>query len=102
MSALPPCDHDECPPTRCLHKKPFTPVPEGQWQDIETAPKDGTKVLLLWPSYAGNKAIIGKYDEREDHHWLPGNGSFFTIKSPPTHWMPLPQAPATFQASTKE
>ncbi|WP_423156485.1 DUF551 domain-containing protein [Stenotrophomonas maltophilia] len=62
-----------------------------QWQPIETAPKDGTPVLLccMKPSkYSrhepGFMAVCG-YDE--------GWGAFNRFHFPPTHWQPLPPEP---------
>ncbi|WGR59952.1 DUF551 domain-containing protein [Paracoccus ferrooxidans] len=65
------------------------------WQPIETAPRDGTKIDL-WTGY--NERIA-------DSMWLNGRGWVFWgtdgFESPgwekvfpaPTHWMPLPQPP---------
>ena len=73
-----------------LAAAPTTPVSEDRWLPIKTAPKDSSYVLL-----AGKR--------REDiasGYWLQsayaGNGAWiwpFVHKSP-THWMPLPKAPA--------
>ena len=62
-----------------------------EWQSIETAPNDGTKVLL-W--------VDGQVDIGD---WLPAihpwNNSAWWVESGqvtarnPTHWMPLPEAP---------
>ena len=61
----------------------------GGWQDIATAPKDGTRVLLN-ADHAGRRIIIvGRYGlQRHLWHAVPG-------KDPiqPTHWMPLPEPP---------
>lgn len=59
------------------------------WQPIETAPKDGTSVLL-WFTRA--EPQIGRF--RRGHgartrRWWVGD---FWIE--PTHWMPLPPPPA--------
>jgi hypothetical protein len=64
------------------------------WQDIETAPKDGTRILLGSP---GNEPVIGCWvsdsfahgDEASD---LP-YGRLTDPRWVPTHWMPLPEAP---------
>jgi hypothetical protein len=60
------------------------------WQPIETAPKDGT-VVLLW--HNNFHPTIGWYDrgiklwqEVWEHKWEVGGGQ-------PTQWMPLPDAP---------
>ena len=61
-----------------------------EWQPIETAPEDGTRVLLF---KAGRKVCMGKYVPADWNWCLEGwknsNGNFFN----PTHWMPLPQPP---------
>jgi hypothetical protein len=57
----------------------------SEWQPIETAPKDGTFILV--------------YGYGDYHHafWLDqGNGFWFSIDDSlvdPTHWMPLPSPP---------
>ena len=84
-----------------------------QWQPIETAPKDGTEVLL----YAPGRLTYGAWTEPSDvpeikyrdgfapepeweefaPFWSSWDGGF-TEDHPPTHWMPLPDAPG---ATTK-
>lgn len=70
---------------------------EAQWQDIQTAPKDGTQILVWSP---GNKRASNenardphmRADRRvERYRWqyareLP--------EAPYTHWQPLPTPPA--------
>ena len=63
------------------------------WQPIDTAPKDGTWVLL----WTGNECRIAMWDEWEDPEcpvtqgWFDdGDGMYIEN---PTHWMPLPEAP---------
>lgn len=88
-----------------------------EWQPIETAPKDGTRILLLeagnvylglWDSNFGISEI---YDPEADQYvnrpaWTDG-----TVKSwgyeeqneieQPTHWMPLPDPPASMSIERK-
>ena len=47
------------------------------WRRIESAPKDGTRFLVFFPS--GHIAVAA-WDEWDEI-------------SPPTHWMPLPPPP---------
>lgn len=74
---------------------------ESPWRPIETAPKDGTEVLVMYMSFetqivhnafycaddADDRPGWWSYDKSEtsrvllDDHWTP------------THWMPLPPAP---------
>lgn len=73
----------------------------SQWQPIETAPKDGLKVLVYDESYGlPQKAWFGKDRNDETYEgWLFGDGDdyscgmYFTPINP-THWMPLPKPPA--------
>lgn len=63
-----------------------------QWQPIETAPTDGTNVLLWWPFWCKGRPTIGWFGYKGIGQWvcpeaLEGDGD------PPTHWMPLPAAP---------
>ena len=73
---------------------------DQEWRPIETAPKDGTKVLVYDESYGlPQKAWFGKDHFDEEHEgWLFGDGDdyscglYFTPINP-THWMPLPKPP---------
>lgn len=61
---------------------------ERDWQPIETAPKDGRYMLLMWPHWSPRHAIIGRWFCGEwDAIWrLEGDRD----DPSPTHWMPLP------------
>lgn len=71
------------------------------WQPIETAPKDGTYVLLAGPSgYMGTplRVEVCRYDfkYRPLNPWQTYANDAFTDSGPPaTHWMPLPPSPRT-------
>jgi hypothetical protein len=80
------------------------PVKQESWMPIETAPKDGSEVLLMVKSRAGIKKgfLVGHYMGGghciEDHPpidsgWYFWNGRMFDKESEPTHWMPLPLPP---------
>ncbi len=55
---------------------------ESQWRGMDSAPTDGTTVLLWCVAYAE----IGYYGRRG---WRTDEG----ISLFPSHWMPLPAAP---------
>lgn len=71
------------------------------WQDISTAPKDGTRVILYQPDgqwrrrgpHRGAEVATGYWHQpgnpEADGFWVAG-GAFR-----PTHWMPLPAPPDT-------
>ena len=59
-----------------------------QWQPIETAPKDGTSLLLLGSGGVWIAEWDGKY-------WYAGD-NFVDF---PSHWMPLPPPPTTNKVS---
>jgi len=56
------------------------------WQPIETAPKDGTGVLVY-----SNGRVVSAYFSKSQDEWLEviHDYSFYD----PTHWMPLPELP---------
>jgi len=63
------------------------------WQSLETAPRDGTK-LLLWARVhnstdAAASVVVGRYDIT--FGWVGASAGVILIV--PTHWMPLPDAP---------
>ena len=73
---------------------------EATWKSIETAPRDGTYILLAGPSgYIGTslRVEVCKYDAEYRPHqpWITHAGnSFLDGGEAPTHWMELPEAPA--------
>jgi len=68
----------------------------SEWQPIETAPKDGTRILLYQREGDGmddNRTVAeGAWGE-----WLPGEYEWCMVQqdawTAPTHWMPLPEPP---------
>jgi len=78
-----------------------------EWQPIETAPRDGTLVLLYgpceWDKYVTKDSpkiiIVGFYDEydySEDSPfaWLSYTSNPYQDRILATHWLPLPNPPA--------
>jgi hypothetical protein len=84
-------------------------VRADQWQPIETAPKDGT-VVLLWA--CDEDEWEDAHDEPRDpqrywyparvsvqkHIWWIAGGMMRQLKGA-THWMPLPAAPSLHRAN---
>lgn len=81
---------------------PASPMPGGGWQDICTAPKDGTKILV-W-THHGEVEVSEWYETKGDTYVPePGTDLFRAVRgkvffegwnsNTPTHWMPLPAAP---------
>jgi hypothetical protein len=64
-----------------------------EWQPIETAPKDGTKIICYSPEAPGGKIRVTWYRNPSDHAGYLGWGEFNMVYWPPTHWMPLPEPP---------
>ena len=65
------------------------------WQPIETAPKDGTRVLIYQPAGMWRSCNRGARIDLAYWH-QPGNAEkpgFWMPTSRPTHWMPLPDPP---------
>lgn len=71
----------------------------SEWQPIETAPKDGTRILAFWPDVYGNSSAVqietwwgawghGRSKETWQNAWEWADGA-----NNPTHWMPLPTPP---------
>lgn len=79
----------------------------SEWMPIETAPKDGTWILLtggdIWKGWDGDTqpdAVVGQYTESRNFspsegHWQFAwyDGGFYGEYIDPTHWMPLPAPP---------
>lgn len=69
----------------------------GEWQPIETAPKDGTRVLAVCAVAQYPKCNITWVD---DGTWMfaPKPDKFLAAGLHgwwPTHWMPLPSPPSS-------
>lgn len=60
--------------------------PLAEWLPIETAPKDGTRILCAHPHF-GVRAMHFEQGE----WWL--SGCSCSDDGPPTHWQPLPEPP---------
>ena len=66
----------------------------SEWQPIETAPKDGTEVLV-WSEHGGVESAYWEAGCYGHSGW-----TIYQIRTeiaepdfPPTHWMPLPEPP---------
>jgi hypothetical protein len=57
------------------------------WQPIETAPKDGTD-MLVYQNGCFDVASVWWIDDNGDAVWFNGDVVVY-----PTHWMPLPDPP---------
>ena len=81
----------------------------AEWQPIETAPKDGTWILLYDPT-ASSLIYTGCWDSKFDSKWVEEKDDFDYIGAwtsyqvgsfgyeeyatlSPTHWMLLPKPP---------
>jgi len=71
-----------------------------QWQPIDTAPKDGTNVLLFCTTAVMPKTDIyllcggEPFESFEVGWWNDDTSEWETVYcAPPTHWMPLPAKP---------
>jgi hypothetical protein len=78
----------------------------SEWQPIETAPRDGTHVLLYIP-YTDRPLIVVGYQEKLPDHiadmqmewsWKCAEAGAWaeddSYAGQPTHWMPLPDSPS--------
>lgn len=70
----------------------------SDWQPIDTAPRDGTEILL-WDGYKLCVAswAFGSLFRIEPKEWITGEcrgdyNSYDTVDEP-THWLPLPETP---------
>jgi hypothetical protein len=66
-----------------------------EWKPIETAPKDGTRILVFDREYHGE---IAACEFNKEWGWVERGLDYATEvwgygEMEPTHWMPLPQPP---------
>ena len=68
----------------------------AKWEDIEDAPKDGTKVLIFYPTTI-NKSVPGWVIRSEFDKgvglWVFDEKSRLSGDYAPTHFMPIPNPP---------
>jgi hypothetical protein len=70
----------------------------SEWQPIETAPRDGTRVWLFcpWDRWVGSAAWRQNVYHNGEEAWSEDDGESAVLgHDPPTHWMPLPKPPVT-------
>lgn len=67
----------------------------GGWRPIETAPKDGTEILvaLCGGEWATSLMVVSYDADQPDFPWITLDGGQGYHKDAPTHWMPLPPPP---------
>lgn len=76
----------------CLRRQNAALRERLEWRPFETAPKDGTDLLVFHPE-AGVSIVVYHWTHYGDgpHRWQTTDGTVLTYA--PTHWMPLPDAP---------
>jgi hypothetical protein len=93
-------DHDQ--PSHCiqcdLRHRTITAIRgsdnyDGAWQVIDSAPRDGTEVLIRFPDGAVVKARweavdYNEYSDRTSYDWTPVGAIYSDQPEQPTHWMP--------------
>ena len=88
-------------------------APPEQWMPIESAPKDGTTVLLfgVWageingpstvPSIDIGSWLGGRSDYSGDDWWELATGDAYSCWMRAAHWQPLPPPPSAAKEQTK-
>ena len=73
----------------------------SEWKPIETAPRDGTPILIFCPRNDRKPVCEAAwaYDyEGAPGHWTTPHGvkgrGYTILPESPTHWMPLPSPPS--------
>lgn len=100
------CAFTECPSSNDLDAMhtALTAALAKAWEPIESAPRDGTRVILF-TKWLGDKLCPDPFDEVQVGYWDDGNqthdvwhrepGWVTEFIGTPTHWIPLPAPPAT-------
>ncbi len=78
---------------KCIYKALSALAPDAaKWRTIESAPKDGTHMLMLQDGYISEAWWRLDVFEKE-YEWGGSSWSYAPWKQP-THWQPLPPPPA--------
>lgn len=88
-------------------RSPAAALPEPMWLPIESAPRDGTHVLIAFgQDHVSSGAYVANDDDPFPWKFLDQQAQGFPIfngarddKYGPTHWMPLPGPPLANSAS---
>jgi hypothetical protein len=65
----------------------------GEWQDIETAPKDGVQFLVYCPEIGCTFAVYRRPESPAFLTFVASYDLAHRFSVTPTHWMPLPKHP---------
>lgn len=79
--------------TRQAHRHP------SPWQDIATAPKDATPVLLWWPFWCKSRPIVGWFGYKGIQQWVAAE-ALEGDRDPPLCWAHLPDPPTPTGSSS--
>lgn len=86
-----------------------TCLPDAHWRPIETAPRDGSWILLTggtieygWGGDDYPRVVSGQWstilnNSPTEGHWQFAwyDGGYYGAYERPTHWMPIPPAPVS-------
>jgi hypothetical protein len=77
-------------------RKELNQIKMTNWQSIETAPQDGTEILLAvnYPRALSSRfftQVMTAQFSKRDQGWVATSGA--DVSGTATHWMPLPEAP---------
>lgn len=77
---------------RSILRRHFAGLEAEQWRPIETAPKDGTPILLWNPTWYQDKGgmCVGLWSTVSPAGWYAVEHA---MHIDPTHWRPLPPPP---------
>jgi hypothetical protein len=86
-------------------------TPSPVWREIESAPKDGTPILISGGTFChpdsmgGPEPFRGVSIARWDRFWNEWSGNPTShddcLSHEPTHWMPLPPPPTQEQTDDR-
>lgn len=82
----------------------------SDWQPIETAPRDGTHILVINAAFLHEGEMCVAFwhtlrgEKQEDGRWdVTGYGGYEAEPEvEPTHWQPLPEPPSSLPSSLPE
>lgn len=67
------------------------------WEPIETAPRDGTAIIVQWKGHENTAEMMNMvwWDEyaKAPYKWRQMEGDLAMHENAFSHWMPLPEPP---------